>query len=89
VHDGAVHPGADFDHVLYCQPEPGWDHAVHLRNWSWSRGPASRFLATRPIPTWFLHDCPGRLDTARQGHRPSDLPALSARCLPIGGVHSC
>ena len=44
VHDGTVHPGADFDHVLYCQPEPGWDHAVHLRNWSRSRREASSYI---------------------------------------------
>jgi hypothetical protein len=44
VHDGTVHPAADFDHVLYCQPEPGWDHAVHLQGWSRSPLVADRHV---------------------------------------------
>ena len=44
VHDRIVHPGADFDHVLCCQPEPGWDDAVHLRNWSRSQYKANRYI---------------------------------------------
>jgi hypothetical protein len=45
VHDGTVQPGADFDHTLYCQPEPGWDHRLHLRDWRRSGFPAGRYLA--------------------------------------------
>ena len=44
VHDRTIHPGADFDHVLYCQPEPGWDHAVQLHNWRRSPGEASSHI---------------------------------------------
>jgi hypothetical protein len=43
VHDRTVHPGADFDHVLYCQAEPGWDHTV-LEYWDESHGPAVNHL---------------------------------------------
>jgi len=44
IHDRTLHSAADFDHVLYCQPEPGWDHFVHLRNWGWSSHPAREHL---------------------------------------------
>jgi hypothetical protein len=44
VHDHKLHPAADFDHVLYCQPEPGWDHTVHLPNWKRSWNEANFFL---------------------------------------------
>ena len=44
IHAQTVQPAADFGHVLYCQPEPGWDHFIHLRNWSWSLQPAQENL---------------------------------------------
>jgi hypothetical protein len=45
IHDRTVHPGADFDHVLYCQPEASWDAPV-LERWNWkkSKGPAGSHL---------------------------------------------
>lgn len=42
VHDGKVHPQADFDHVLYCQVNrPG---VRALTSWQESGLPASRFV---------------------------------------------
>ena len=42
VHDRKVHPHAMFDHVLYCQPDPGMDE--YLQDWEKSFGPTSRFM---------------------------------------------
>jgi len=43
IHDGTVHPKADFDHTLYCQPHH--DHHLALgRTWQESAGPASGFM---------------------------------------------
>jgi hypothetical protein len=43
IHDGKVHPKADFDHTLYCQPHQ--DHHLALgRAWKESDGPANRFV---------------------------------------------
>jgi hypothetical protein len=44
IHDRTVHPAAYFDHMLYCQPEPDWDHAVHLRDWMRTHGPVRDHL---------------------------------------------
>ena len=35
VHDGKVHPRAEFDHVLYCQPSG----ATHLKLSTWTESP--------------------------------------------------
>jgi hypothetical protein len=43
VHDRTVHPGAKFDHVLYCQSEPGWDDTA-LIGWLRSNGPAAHYV---------------------------------------------
>lgn len=43
IHDGEVHPRAIFDHMLYCQPDPGMDDCLH--GWEKSHRPASEFLA--------------------------------------------
>ena len=37
VHDGLVHPTAQFDHELYCQTEPGWEPLMQWER-SASRG---------------------------------------------------
>lgn len=55
VHDGRVHAEADFDHTLYCQPEPGW-HALL----GWERSPESArrmpaladLVLDREAPVW-------------------------------------
>ena len=39
VHDGLVHPTAQFDHELYCQTEPGWEPLMQWER-SASRGDA-------------------------------------------------
>lgn len=42
IHDGEVHPKAEFDHVLYCQP---FEHeALQVRGWRESPGHAGRFM---------------------------------------------
>lgn len=43
IHDGDVHPRAEFDHMLYCQPDPGMDDC--LPGWERSDSPASGFMA--------------------------------------------
>ena len=40
IHDGTVHPRADFDHVLYCQAPPG---LRSLLEWGESPDPAAHF----------------------------------------------
>lgn len=42
IHDGQVHPVADFDHVLYCQRNSG--EKPSLRRWSESPGLAGTFV---------------------------------------------
>jgi hypothetical protein len=43
IHDGTVHPKAEFDHTLYCQPHH--DHHFALgRSWRESSGPATAFM---------------------------------------------
>ena len=43
IHDGTVHPKADFDHALYCQPHG--DHHLALGGaWQESQGHARRFM---------------------------------------------
>ena len=44
VHDGEVHPTADFDHALYCQSPLGDDYPP--RPWERSAWPADRFMTT-------------------------------------------
>jgi hypothetical protein len=44
VHDRQVHPQAQFDHLLYCQPAPG--NEEFLDGWEESDGPASGFMDT-------------------------------------------
>lgn len=42
IHDGEVHPKADFDHMLYCQaPKPG---LKSLLEWAESDRPAEKFV---------------------------------------------
>ena len=41
VHDGAVHPTAEFDHQLYCQPDAAWEP---LMDWERSTTPADANL---------------------------------------------
>ena len=43
IHDGTVHPKADFDHTLYCQPHQD-QHFSLGRAWQESDGPANRFM---------------------------------------------
>jgi hypothetical protein len=42
VHDGLVHPTAQFDHELYCQTEPGWEP---LMQWERSASRADTLAA--------------------------------------------
>ena len=42
VHDGEVHGGGRFDHLLYCQLEDPAAHAVQTPHWRQSRGPIER-----------------------------------------------
>jgi hypothetical protein len=42
IHDRQVHPHARFDHMLYCQPDPGMDE--YLEGWEKSYGSADRFM---------------------------------------------
>lgn len=45
IHDGLVHPVADFDHLLYCQRNPG--EKPSLRRWVESPDLAGMFLETK------------------------------------------
>jgi hypothetical protein len=40
VHDGKIHRDAEFDHTLYCQPDPDW---AELCEWEESEAPLGRF----------------------------------------------
>ena len=42
IHDGEVHPTADFDHELYCQRQPG--ERMRLTQWTESAQPAGAFM---------------------------------------------
>ena len=42
VHDRQIHPSADFDHMLYCQPDS--DTTEYLERWEMSHQPASDFI---------------------------------------------
>lgn len=42
IHDGEVHPNAEFDHVLYCQPRE--HEPLQVRDWRESPGNAGRFM---------------------------------------------
>lgn len=42
IHDGQVHPKAEFDHVLYCQPRE--HEPLQVRDWRESPGNAGRFM---------------------------------------------
>jgi hypothetical protein len=42
IHDGQVHPDAEFDHALYCQTTGG--EALPMNQWTESFGLASQFL---------------------------------------------
>lgn len=42
IHDGKVHPKADFDHVLYCQP--GELERPDVKDWRESLGNAAAFM---------------------------------------------
>jgi hypothetical protein len=42
IHDGDVHPKADFDHTLYCQPTE--HEPLQTRNWEESKGHANGFV---------------------------------------------
>jgi hypothetical protein len=42
IHDGQVHPEADFDHVLYCQQNK--DERLELHRWQESERPAGMFM---------------------------------------------
>jgi len=41
VHDGQVHPYAQFDHMLYCQPN---EKGLNVGGWTESEGPVLRYL---------------------------------------------
>jgi len=43
IHDGQVHPKAEFDHTLYCQS--GADEEFALNRWTESERPANAFVA--------------------------------------------
>ena len=45
IHDGQVHPVADFDHLLYCQRNPG--EKPSLRRWSESPALAGTFVEAK------------------------------------------
>lgn len=92
VHDQTVHAAADFDHVLYCQPQPGWDRAVHLRDWDRSGFVADRYIAAVSMTR-------GLVDPAKRLYR---LPLAGRRqnkdtwvsensiypeLVPGGGIH--
>ena len=47
IHDGTVHPEAEFDHQLYAQLDPGAERVVAGRSWSSSTGPAATFVDVR------------------------------------------
>jgi hypothetical protein len=42
IHDGEVHPQAEFDHVLYCQPRE--HEPLQVRDWRESPGNAAKFV---------------------------------------------
>jgi hypothetical protein len=42
IHDGKVHPKADFDHALYCQPSANAQPEIH--GWEESYANAGRFM---------------------------------------------
>jgi hypothetical protein len=42
IHDGKVHPKADFDHALYCQPSANAQPEIH--GWEESYANACRFM---------------------------------------------
>lgn len=42
IHDGEVHPKAEFDHTLYCQPQE--HEPLQVRDWRESPGHAGRFM---------------------------------------------
>ena len=42
VHDRTVHPNAMFDHMLYCQPDPGMKE--YVQDWENTDRPASTFM---------------------------------------------
>jgi hypothetical protein len=42
IHDGEIHPNAQFDHMLYCQPNHGMEEC--LSNWHRSSLVADQFM---------------------------------------------
>jgi hypothetical protein len=54
IHDGEVHPRAEFDHVLYCQPN-GLSH-LKLSRWVESPQTASQFMDTKKSAGLILAD---------------------------------
>jgi hypothetical protein len=58
IHDRQVHPHADFDHMLYCQPDVGMEE--YCDRWAKSRGPASAFMKVALTEGIVLADRPCR-----------------------------
>ncbi len=58
IHDRKVHPHADFNHMLYCQPGPETEGS--LEGWEESLGPAARFMAVERTEGIVLGDRPCR-----------------------------
>jgi hypothetical protein len=85
VHDRQVHPRADFDHMLYCQPDPGMEEYLDL--WEGSEGAAARFMkidrtegivvADRPCRRLALHGLLENRDA--QVGKNGSIPAPASR----------
>jgi hypothetical protein len=58
IHDRQVHPHADFDHMLYCQPDVGTERYCAM--WAESGGPASAFMNVALTEGIVLPDRPCR-----------------------------
>lgn len=59
IHDGQVHPKADFDHMLYAQFRPG--HQFALNAWKESPQPAAMFMN--------IAKCEGLVDKAAHAYK--------------------
>jgi hypothetical protein len=71
VHDGAVHPTADFDHELYCQPDPAWEPML-----DWERSRATTELLGDRARTWVTRGA-WLLRTELRGELPNRDTSLS------------
>jgi hypothetical protein len=56
IHDGKVHPQADFDHTLYCQQLEGELESLSLYGWTESPQPAGMFMDMKKARNLLLAD---------------------------------